>query len=84
MDKLLKIELTRSEKDAILKIPGLDPEIPRRLQVTTVIGNSFTVRLAPEKVRGLAARAAAKAAEGGDLQKTYKELQGKLEKTLKG
>ncbi len=85
MEKLLKIELTRSERDLILGIPKIDSEIQRKLNVTAVMGNACVVRLTPEIVRGLIALVAAEAgkADGEDLQREYRTLQSKLERAEK-
>jgi hypothetical protein len=85
MDKLLKIELTRNERDMILGLPKIDPEIERKLNVTAVIGNAFIVRLAPDKVSGLIALLTAEAgrSDDEDLQRSCRALQSKLERAEK-
>jgi hypothetical protein len=85
MDKLLKIELTRNERDIILGFPKIDPEIERKLNVTAVIGNAFVVRLTQDKVRGLITLLTAEAGSADDeeLQRSYRALQSKLERAEK-
>ncbi len=85
MEKLLKIELTRSERDMILSIPEIDSEIERKLNVTTVMGNACVVRLTQDIVRGLITLVTAEAgkAESEDLQRSYRTLQSKLERAEK-
>ncbi len=85
MEKLISLELGRGEKELLLNIQGLDPEVSRRLQVTAMHGNSFQVKLPLEKLRSMidGTEKEAEQAEDENTAKAYRELLAKLERIAK-
>jgi hypothetical protein len=85
MDKLIQIELSRSERDLLLAIKGLNPEVERKLKVATMQGNTFRVKYTDVILNGLIDGLKAECDKTGDatLAKACGDLRGKIERTLK-
>jgi hypothetical protein len=82
MEKLIKVEITRSERELILNVPGLDQEVERKLKVTVMFGNAFMVKFPLEKVDAIleSLEAEANRVEDAELQKAYHDLYNKLDR----
>jgi hypothetical protein len=85
MEKLIPIELTRSERELILNIQALDKELERKLNVTVMYGNAFLVKLPLEKMNTLleSLEGEVKSTEDANLHKGYSDLHDKLERIIK-
>lgn len=85
MDKLISVEISRSERDLLLNIEDLNPEVGRKLKVATMQGNAFRVKY-PEDVLNTmidGLTAASDATKETELAKSYADLRGKLERAVK-
>ena len=82
MDKLLSLELTRSEKDLLLNDLEIPPEIDGKLRLLAQRGNSITVKLTLEQLDQVIAalEEASHGAEEQELAKAYRDLIAKLER----
>lgn len=82
MEKLITLEFGRGEKELLLNMPDLDPEVSRKLQVTAVHGNSFQVKFTVDKLRSMieGAEKGAEQAEDENTAKAYRELHDKLDR----
>lgn len=85
VEKLITLELTRGEKELVLNMPGIVPEIPRKLQVLVMHANSIYVKFTADQIKAMieGADKGAEQAEDENVQKAYREIQAKLDRILK-
>jgi hypothetical protein len=85
MDKLILVEFSRSERDLLLNIEDLNPEVERKLKVATMQGNAFRVKypedILTSMIDGL--EAAIDRTKEAELAKTYGDLRSKIERAIK-
>jgi hypothetical protein len=84
MDKLVQIELSRSERDVLLNLEGINPEVERKLKVATMQGNAFRVKYTDVILNGLIDGLEAACDKTGDanLVKAYGDLKSKMERAV--
>jgi hypothetical protein len=85
MDKLIQVEFSRSERDLLLNIEDLNPEVLRKLKVATMQGNAFRVKYPEDVLNSMidGLEAAMDRTDEADLGKAYGDLRGKLERAIK-
>jgi len=85
MDKLIQVEFSRSERDLLLNIEDLNPEVLRKLKVATMQGNAFRVKYPEDVLNSMidGLEAAMDRTDEADLGKSYGDLRGKLERAIK-
>jgi hypothetical protein len=82
MDTPQSVELTRSERELLLNIRRIAPEVEKKIVSSRITGNRFHIELAPAEVEGLVAGLASEANYTDDrtMARAYEELRQKLEK----
>ncbi len=82
MDTPLTIELTRSERELLLNILHIAPEVERKILSTKITGNRYHIEFAPKDLEGLLNGLAAESNATNDrtMARAYEELRDKLEK----
>jgi hypothetical protein len=86
MDTSLVIELTRSERELLLNILRIDPEVEKKIVSSRITGNRFHIEFTPKDVEGLmnGLSSEAHATDDRTMARAYDELRQKLEKIESG
>jgi len=82
MDTPQTIELTRSERELLLNILHIAPEVEKKIISSRITGNRFHIEFTPKELEGLLAGLASEANATDDrtMSRAYDELRQKLEK----
>ncbi len=82
MDTPQTIELTRSERELLLNIRHLAPEVEKKIVSSRITENRFHIEFTPAELDGLLGGLAseARASDERTMSKAYDELREKLEK----
>jgi hypothetical protein len=82
MDTPQTIELTRSERELLLNILHIAPEVEKKIIASRITGNRFHIEFTPPELEGLLAGLASEANATDDrtMSRAYDELRQKLEK----
>ena len=86
MDRTLTVELTRSERELMLNILHISPEVEKKLVSTRITGNRYHIELAAAELQGIINGLASESNHTDDrtLARAYDELREKLEKLTEG
>ncbi len=86
MDTPLTVELTRSERELMLNILHISPEVEKKLVSTRITGNRYHVELTAAELQGIVNGLASESNHTDDrtLARAYDELREKLEKLTEG
>ncbi len=84
MDKALTVELSRSERELLLNILHINPEVEKKLISTRITGNRYHVAFTAAELQGLLNGLASESNHTDDrtLARAYDELHERLEKIL--
>ncbi len=84
MDKALAVELSRSERELMLNILHISPEVEKKLISTRITGNRYHVDFTTAELQGLINGLASESNHTDDrtLARAYDELRERLEKIL--
>ncbi len=82
MDSPTTIELTRSERELLLNILHIAPEVEKKIMGSRITGNRFHIEFTPQELEGLLTGLASESNATGDrtMARAYDELRVKLEK----
>jgi hypothetical protein len=82
MDTPQSVELTRSERELLLNIRHITPEVEKKIVSSRITVNRFHIELTPAEVEGLMAGLASEMNYTDDrtMARAYEELRQKLEK----
>ncbi len=82
MDKIIKVELTRSERELLLNLLYIDREVEKKVVNSRPAGNRFPLELDQKEMEGVlnALSGEANHTDDRNLQKAYEELRERLEK----
>jgi len=82
MDTPKTIELTRSERELLLNILHIAPEVEKKIITSRITGNRFHIEFEPKELEGLLAglSSEANATDDRTMSRAYDELRQKLEK----
>jgi hypothetical protein len=82
MDTPQTVELTRSERELLLNVRHLAPDVEKKIVSSRITGNRYHIEFSPAEVEGLMSGLAseANAADERTMAKAYDELREKLEK----
>jgi len=82
MDTPQTIELTRSERELLLNILHIAPDVEKKIVASRITGNRFHIEFTPKELEGLLNGLAseANAADDRTMSRAYEELRVKLEK----
>jgi len=82
MDAPQSVELTRSERELLLNIRHIAPEVEKKIVSARITGNRFHIEFQPAEVEGLMAGLASEMNYTPDrtMARAYEELRVKLEK----
>jgi hypothetical protein len=86
MDTPRTVELTRSERELLLNILHIAPEVEKKIISSRITGNRFHIEFAPKELEGLMNGLASEANATDDrtMARAYEDLREKLEKTDTG
>jgi predicted DNA-binding transcriptional regulator YafY len=86
MDTPLTIELTRSERELLLNILHIAPEVERKIFSSRITGNRYHIEFTPQELEGLMNGLASEMNASSDrtMTRAYEELRQKLEKVEPG
>jgi predicted DNA-binding transcriptional regulator YafY len=86
MDTPQTIELTRSERELLLNILHIAPEVEKKIISSRITGNRFHIEFTPQELEGLLAGLASEshATDDRTMARAYDELREKLEKIEAG
>ena len=86
MDKTLTVELSRSERELVLNILHISPEVEKKLMSTRITGNRYHIELTAGELHGIINGLASESNHTDDrtLARAYDELREKLEKLTEG
>ena len=82
MDSPQSVELTRSERELLLNIRHIAPEVEKKIVSARITGNRFHIEFTPAEVEGLMAGLASETNYSPDrtMARAYEELRQKLDK----
>ena len=82
MDASQSVELTRSERELLLNIRHIAPDVEKKIVSARITGNRFHIEFAPAELEGLMAGLASEANFASDrtMSRAFAELRDKLEK----
>ena len=82
MDAPRSVELTRSERELLLNIRHIAPEVEKKIVSARITGNRFHIEFSPADVDGLMAGLSSEANFTSDrtMARAYEELRENLEK----
>jgi len=82
MDAPQSVELTRSERELLLNIRHIAPEVEKKIVSARITGNRFHIEFSPAEIDGLMAGLASEANFASDrtMSRAFAELREKLEK----
>ncbi|HTP58079.1 MAG TPA: hypothetical protein VMM82_04120 [Spirochaetia bacterium] len=86
MDTPLTVELTRSERELVLNILHISPEVEKKLISTRITGNRYHIELTGAELQGVVNGLTSESNHTDDrtLARAYDELREKLEKLTEG
>ncbi len=86
MDTPLTVELTRSERELLLNILHIAPEVEKKIISSKITGNRFHIEFTPKELEGLMSGLASEtnATDDRTMARAYEELRQKLEKVEAG
>ena len=86
MDAPLTIEFSRSERELVLNILHISPEVEKKLLSTRITGNRYHVEFTAVELHGIINGLASESNHTDDrtLARAYDELREKLEKITEG
>jgi len=86
MDTSLTVELSRSERELVLNILHISPEVEKKLLSTRITGNRYHVDLSTAELHGIINGLASESNHTDDrtLARAYDELREKFEKMIEG
>ena len=86
MDTPLTIELTRSERELLLNILHIAPEVEKKIISSKITGNRFHIEFTPKELEGLVngLNSEMNATDDRTMARAYEELRVKLEKLENG
>ena len=81
MDTPQKVELTRSERELLLNVRHLLPEVEKKIVSSRITGNRFHIEFTRSEIESLLSGLASEAgyAEERTMAKAYDELREKLD-----
>ncbi|HTO21225.1 MAG TPA: hypothetical protein VMF68_10985 [Spirochaetia bacterium] len=82
MDSPQSVELTRSERELLLNIRHIAPDVEKKIVSARITGNRFHIEFTPADLEGLMAGLASEANFASDrtMSRAFAELRDKLEK----
>jgi hypothetical protein len=82
MDTPHTVELTRSERELLLNILHIAPDVEKKIISSRITGNRFHIEFTPPEIEGLIAGLSSEAGATDDrtMSRAYEELRQKLEK----
>jgi len=82
MDTPQTIELTRSERELLLNILHIAPDVEKKIISSRITGNRFHIEFTPAELEGLIGGlgSEANATDDRTMSRAYEELRQKLEK----
>lgn len=82
MDTPKTVELTRSERELLLNIRHIAPDVEKKIVSSRITGNRFHIEFTPEDVDGLVAGLSSEANYTDDrtMARAYEEIRDKLQK----
>ena len=82
MDAPQSLELTRSERELLLNIRHIAPDVEKKIVSARITGNRFHIEFTPAELDGLMAGLASEANFASDrtMSRAFAELREKLEK----
>jgi hypothetical protein len=80
------VELTRSERELLLNILHIAPDVEKKIISARIDGNRYHIEFAPKEIEGLLNGLASKANATDDrtMARAYEDLRQKLEKIETG
>jgi hypothetical protein len=86
MDTPRIIELTRSERELLLNILHIAPEVEKKIISSRITGNRFHIEFTPKELEGLMNGLASEsnATDDRTMARAYEDLRQKLEKAETG
>ena len=86
MDTPRTIELTRSERELLLNILHIAPEVEKKIISSRITGNRYHIEFEPKEIEGLMNGLASEANATDDrtMARAYEELREKLDKAETG
>jgi hypothetical protein len=86
MDTPRTVELTRSERELLLNILHIAPEVEKKIISSKITGNRFHIEFTPKELEGLMSGLASEtnATDDRTMARAYEELRQKLEKVEAG
>jgi hypothetical protein len=84
MDNTPAVELSRSERELVLNILHISPEVEKKLVSTRITGNRYHIEFSAVELQGIINGLASESNHTDDrtLARAYDELREKLEKIL--
>lgn len=84
MDTPLTVELSRSERELMLNILHISPEVEKKLISTRITGNRYHIEFTTTEIQGVLNGLASESNHTDDrtLARAYDELHERLEKLL--
>ncbi len=82
MDSPTTVELTRSERELLLNILHIAPDVEKKIVSTRITGNRFHIEFTPQELEGLLTGLASEsnATDDRTMATAYEDLRRKLEK----
>ncbi len=82
MDTPQTVELTRSERELLLNIRHITPDVEKKIVSSRITGNRFQIEFTPAELEGLVAGLSSEANYTDDrtMARAYEELREKLAK----
>jgi hypothetical protein len=82
MDTPQTVELTRSERELLLNILRIAPDVEKKILASRITGNRFHIEFTPQEMDGLLGGlgSEANATDDRTMARAYEELREKLEK----
>jgi hypothetical protein len=80
------IELTRSERELLLNILHIAPEVEKKIVSSRITGNRYHIEFEPKEIEGLmnGLTSEANATDDRTMARAYEELREKLDKSETG
>ncbi|MGA2763853.1 MAG: hypothetical protein ABSG17_10860 [Spirochaetia bacterium] len=84
MEKTLTVELSRSERELVLNILHINPEVEKKLVSTRITGNRYHIEFTTTELQGILNGLTSESNHTDDrtLARAYDELHERLEKIL--
>ena len=82
MDASQSVELTRSERELLLNIRHIAPDVEKKIVSARITGNRFHIEFTPAEMDGLLAGLASEMSFAADrtMSRAFAELRDRLEK----